>query len=217
MSVESQIKKMGRVQLMRLAKEEGIKVKKGLRLNKLRSFMAEAIVTDESMNTRNKLYANLTDRQLIRLAKKIGVYEAVKSGQKGWQLKALILAHCVPSTHLEARQTAERFSDLVNRKLKHTDTPRLHYAKKSGGVESIFGQDIRYYPGKFGEKFGAEYKLRCFDHEQRYSECNQQCRVGVKFKDEWAYLLVKPNRKKQEEEPKVISRPGRTATPMYRR
>ena len=143
-----------------------------------------------------KLFAKLTDKQLLALSDHFGWTEDLVDGKKGWQIKALTLAHSVPSTHAEALFLSKRLMDLLNKKLVQTTTPRLHYANKTkAGIDSRFSQSTRYYPGKFGSrsKLGSSYTLRCVDHGIQYSRCSVSigCRVGVAIDGKWAFEIVK--------------------------
>ena len=143
-----------------------------------------------------KPFVKLTDKQLLALSDYFGWTEDLVDGKKGWQIKALTLAHSVPSTHVEALFLSKRLMDLLNKNLVHTTTPRLHYANKNKtGVDSRFSQSTRYYPGKFGSrsKLGSSYTLRCVDHGIQYSKCSVSigCRVGIAIDGKWAFEIVK--------------------------
>lgn len=146
----------------------------------------------------DKPFATLTDKQLLNVTKRFGWTDAIKGGKQGWQLKALTIGHTVPSTHAEALATSKRLAGLLNDKLEHTATPRLHYAKSKGtGVDSRFATS--YHPGKFGSrsKLGDNHALKCLEHGIQYDLCSGGvggCRVAIEIDGAWAFETVKRKR-----------------------
>ena len=132
----------------------------------------------------------LSDDKLLALAHHLNYTEIIRNADFGWQLRALEIAHCKPATHEEALRRAERLTGLLGVGAKHTTTPKLHYAKKTGGVRANFKGP--YHPDQFGErtKLGAEYTLRCQNHGDDYESCTEDCRIGVKLNGVWAYLAI---------------------------
>ena len=211
--VETQVNKMRKGALLALIKEEGIKVKGAstMFVKDLRSLVIEHfndISAAKEKHISRKPFAVFTDKQIVNMASKLGWKEDIAGGGFGWQLKAIQVAACIPSTHEEMVTEGKRLTGILNPTLRHTNVPRLHYAKKSGGLDSRYTQETTYYPGKFAERtgLGGGYGLKCAEHTIRYTECNSECRIGVVFGDEWAYKLLRAAKGS-----KMLSRKLRTA------
>ena len=137
-------------------------------------------------------FAVLNNRQIVKMADKLRWKEYIATGRYGWQLRSMTVAACIPSTHKEMVKNSKRLASLLNEELIHTAIPYLHYAKKKGGLNSKYLPGTPCYPGRFGERtrLGNNHTLRCTEHENQYSKCDSECRIGVKIDGEWAYKLV---------------------------
>ena len=130
----------------------------------------------------------------------MGYKDLISGGSFGFQLKAITVAACVPSTHDEMVENAIRLTNLLNPTLKRTDIPRLHYAKIKGGLDSRFRQGKIMYPGRFAERTGLlGLSLRCAEHTIQYSQCDAECRVGVYDGTRWMYEHTKKGSKGRKE------------------
>ncbi len=136
----------------------------------------------------------LTDAQWLTLAGKYGYTDSIVGSRMGWALKALTVAHSIPSTHAEAIPIAIRITSLL-RKGYTADlwpsVPKLHYATKTGGIASAFAGS--YKPSRFGERtrLGEKWALVCAEHKANHSKCDTTCKVGVAYEGKPAYAMVK--------------------------
>ena len=210
MATRNQVKKMKKAELIKLAAKEDLSIEEGMNVTQIRGLINDHFsttttspkpktTTSPKPKTSNvpkvtvKAFAKLTDKQLLKVTDKLGWTDSIKGGTKGWQLRALTVCHAIPSTHAEAVEVAKRLTALLNKGLVHSKTPRLHYGKANGGIDSRFTQDSAYYPGKFGarSRLGESYTLKCSSHSSQYSKCSADCQVGVKVDDKWLYESVK--------------------------
>ena len=106
----------------------------------------------------------------------------------GSQLKLLTVVHGCPSTHSQARHNARRLADTIVGEgiLAQTDTPRLHYANRNGGIRSDFSETHKggaFHPARFGERIslGGAWTCVCATHNANYENCDGDCRVGVQL------------------------------------
>ena len=122
------------------------------------------------------------------------------AGQRttGSQLKLLTVAHGYPSTHQQARRNARRLADAVAGEgiLAQTDTPRLHYANRNGGLRPDFSETHKegaYHPSRFGKRIGlgSAWTCVCATHNANYERCNGDCRVGVQFNGRFLIDIVR--------------------------
>lgn len=202
MATRAQVKKMKKAELIKLAAKEDLSITEGMNVTDIRKlinnhFSDTTSAPPKPVKVLVKAFAKLTDKQLLKICDKVGWTDSIKGGTKGWQLRALTVSHAIPSTHAEAVEVAKRLTSLLNKGLVHSKTPRLHYGKANGGIDSRFTQDSAYYPGKFGSrsKLGETYTLKCASHSAQYSKCSADCQVGVKVDDNWLYESVKSSRK----------------------
>lgn len=105
----------------------------------------------------------------------------------GSQLELLTVAHGCPSTHPQARRNARRLADAIVGEgiFVQTQTPRLHYAKKNGGLRPDFSErhSGAYHPARFGGRtnLGSAWTCVCATHNANYENCDGDCRVGVQL------------------------------------
>ncbi len=110
----------------------------------------------------------------------------------GSQLRLLTVVHGCPSTHSQARRNARRLADAIVGEgiLAQTDTPRLHYANASGGIDPNYKDAA--HPARFGDriKLGSAWTCVCATHDD-YGSCYGRCLVGVQFKGRFLIDIVR--------------------------
>ena len=198
--VNRQVNRMRKRNLIALIKEEEIRLPgatsmgvKALRKVVRNHFNNVDIPTTNTI----QIFPKTTNKQLVKLSEMLHWKDDIIGGSFGWQLKAIEVCACKPSTYDEMLRDSKRLTSILNPTLKHTNTPRLHYAKKGGGVDSRFMQGKGMYPGRFGErtKLGPEYVLKCSVHNIQYNRCSLKCKIGIFYHGKWLYEALKKGNK----------------------
>ena len=148
-------------------------------------------VTLEELVTMEFLLSNYTK----------GLRNDMGSRHGSYQLFSLTAAHGCPSTPEEAEHNAITLARhlLADSTLTFSGHPKLHYAKKSGGMEARYTARRfggKYHPGRFGEErkeLGAAWTLVCASHRTNYESCDWSCRVGIQLKGRFLIDLVRQN------------------------
>ena len=124
----------------------------------------------------------LTIPESKAMAAMLGYDARIKAGASGWQLYALTAVHGMPSTHNEATPLALKLvhSLMGTKAPTQTSTPKLHYAKASGGVAKPY--TTAAHPRRFAlrTKLGERFALLCASgHGTTYDKCEATCRIAV--------------------------------------
>ena len=118
--------------------------------------------------------------ELKAMANLLGYSDAIGTGSARWQLYAITAAHGIPSNHEQAKGNALVLAQslMKSKAIIMTTTPKLHYAKKTGGVAKGYAEAAN--PRRFGErtKLGTGWTLICVDHNTRYEKCSTECAIG---------------------------------------
>ena len=134
------------------------------------------------MATTKKVTTKLaTLPQLVAMAALLGYDKAIAASNPRWQLYSLTVAHGQPLTHAEAYAQANALARKLsgNANLTISGTPKLHYAKATGGVASPFGTS--YHPRNFANRTKlAGFDLVCNEHATRYDKCTTACAIVVR-------------------------------------
>ena len=130
-----------------------------------------------------------------------GLMNDQESRHRSYQLFSLTAAHGCPSTPIEAQRNAITLAQhlLADPMLTFSNHPKLHYAKKNGGMEARYTTRFggKYHPGRFGEErkeLGSAWTLVCASHRTNYESCDWSCRVGIQLKGQFLIDLVRQNR-----------------------
>ena len=199
--VQAQIKGMGRSELVELIEDDDIEIDpKGKLLAALRKLVIKHFNNTSKAKLKqpkNKPFATVTDKQLVKLSSMLGYKKAIVDEEFGWQIKSIQVAACIPSTHEEMLVNADRLVQILNPSLERTNIPRLHYAKKNGGIDSRYDNGKGAYPGRFAKRTGLSgMSLKCVEHGIQYSECNADCRIGIHTGTMWMFETLTKRSKK---------------------
>lgn len=138
-----------------------------------------------------------TITQLVAMAALLGYDKAIANGSPRWQLYSLTAAHGQPSTHVQARTQGDALARKLtgNANIAISNTPKLHYAKATGGVASPFATS--YHPRRFAERTKlAGFDLVCVEHATRYDKCSTTCLIVVRKGEKPLVDIVRRTRSK---------------------
>ena len=159
---------------------------------------------------------NVTDDELLALAKLLGTTAVITAGGNGWGVRAIATAMGNPTTHAGSRTLAQRLGTLLNGvNLVLGSAPQLHFALAKGGIQPKVqhgGRFATYNPTRWAsEKLGSDFATICTQHAKSFDKCNNACLWGVAKN---GIYLIDVVRETGVIAPKAIGQGVETLTPV---